>query len=123
VLERLQVVEVLRGLDQRHLRVVEVSEGVDQEVRSGHVVGVQHRHNVRLDDLQGVVQIPGLGVAMVGPPQVAGIEIGSQARNLRPVAVVQHPGLVPRPQGDRCRDGRGEYLRRLVPGRDQDRHP
>jgi hypothetical protein len=86
------------------------------------MVGVQHRHHVRLDDLQGVVEVPGLGVATVGPPQVAGTQIGGQAFDLRPTAVVQQPGLVPRSQGDRGRDGRGEHPRRLVPGRDQHRH-
>jgi hypothetical protein len=123
VLERLQVVEVLGGLDQRHPWVVEVAEGVDQVVGPGDVVGVQHRHDIRFDDPQGVVEVPGLGVAAVAATQVAGAEVTSQPGDLRPVPVVQDPGLVHRLQGDRGRDGRCQHLRRFVPGRDQHRHP
>jgi hypothetical protein len=123
VLERLQVVEVLRGLYQGDPRVVEVPEGGGQQVRPGDVVGVQHGDDVGVDDLQRMVQVGGLGVAAVVPPQVAGAEVGGQPGDLWPVAVVEHPGLVRGPHRHRGRDRRHQHLRRLVPGRDQHRDP
>jgi hypothetical protein len=121
VLEGLQVVEVLRRLDQGDRLVVEVPDGVGQEVGPRHVVGVEHGDHVGVDDLEGVVQVAGLGVAAIGAPQVAGAEVGGELGDLRPGAVVEDPGVVVGLQRDRGRDGGGEHLGGLVPGGDQHR--
>jgi hypothetical protein len=87
------------------------------------MVGVQHRDDIRLDDPQGMVQVAGLGVATVAATQITGTQVTSQPGDMRPIPIVQDPGLMHRLQRDRGRDGRGEDLRRFVPGRNQHRDP
>lgn len=87
------------------------------------MVGVQHRHDVCPDDPEGMIQVAGLGVAAVAATQVAGTQATSQPGDMWPIPIVQDPGLMHRLQGNRGRDGRGEHLRRLVPGRNQHRDP
>ena len=50
MLERLDVIEVLRGLDERNLRIVKVAQRIHQEVRTGHVIGIQHSHELGIND-------------------------------------------------------------------------
>ena len=123
MLERGKVVEVLWGLDQCRPWVVEVAEGVDQEVGSGDMVGVEHRDDIRLDDPEGVVEVAGLGVATVVATQIAGTQIICQPGDMRPIPIVQDPGLMHRLQRDRGRNGRGEDLQWFVPGRNEHRNP
>ena len=52
VLERVVVAEVVRGLDHRHPAVVEVAHRRVEDVRLGHVVGVQHQEELGLDDVR-----------------------------------------------------------------------
>ena len=121
VLERVVVVELLGRLHQRHARIVEVADGADQEVRVRDVVGVQHRHEVGLDDRQGVVEVAGLRVRVLLAGEVPHAEVPGQAPDLRPVAVVEHPGLVAEAHRGGRRDGRDQDLDALVVGGHEDR--
>jgi len=123
VFEGLEVVEVLRRLDQGDPRIVEVAEGVHQEVRRRDVVGVEDTDEVGLDDAEGVVQVARLGMFVGRAREVLRTEVGGQSRDLGPVTVVEHPGLMRDAHRHGRGDGRGEHLEALVVGRDQDRDP
>ena len=123
VLEALLVVEVLRGLHQGDERVVEVAEGVAEQVAVGDVVGVQDGDDVGVDVLERVVDVAGLRVAVLLAGEVARAEGPGQLGDLRPVAVVEHPGLVRDVDRHGGGDGRQQDLERLVVGRDEHREP
>jgi hypothetical protein len=62
MLEARDVVEVLRGLHHRDLRIGEVAERRPKEFRCGHVIGVEHPDDVRIHDAERMVQVPRLGM-------------------------------------------------------------
>ena len=122
VLERAPVVEVLGCLDEGDPRVVEIAQGSNQEVRVGHVVGVEHGHQVGVDDAEGVVQVARLGM-LVGPAcKVACAELLGHPLDIRAIAIVEDPRLVLDAHRQRRCDRRQEDLAALVVGRDQDGH-
>jgi len=123
VFEGLEVVEVLRRLDQGDPRIVEVAEGVHQEVRRRDVIGVEDPDEVGVDLAEGVVQVARLGMFVGRAREVLRTEVGGQSRDLGPVTVVEHPGLMRDAHRHGRGDGRGEHLEALVVGRDQDRDP
>ena len=62
------VEEGLGRLDEGNARIVHVAEGPLEEVRQGDMVCVEDEKKVRLDVIEGVVQVPGLRVlAGFGP--------------------------------------------------------
>jgi len=87
------------------------------------VIGIEDRDEVRLDLIEGVVHVAGLGMLVGGTGQVARPERGREAGDVRPVAVVEDPRLMLDAHRDRRGDRRDEDLGRFVVGRDQDGDP
>ena len=126
VLETVQVVEVLRGLDQGQPGVGEVRQRRGEEVPAGDVVGVQDGDDLDVEQVgqsQGGVQVAGLGVLSRVAGVVSGAQGGGQLGHPGTVAVVQNPGLVRRVQGYRRGNGREQDLTGLVARRDEHRDP
>ncbi len=127
VVECAGVVERLRTLHEGDPRVVEPSERRGQEVRERNVVAVEHGDHVgaagrlrllRLQQVEGVVDVAGLGVVVHGTAHVPRAEALAHLGDPRSITVVQNPGLVRGLERARGRDRRRDHLRRFVVGRD-----
>jgi hypothetical protein len=57
VLKRVEVVEVLRSLDDGYTRILEVAKGVSQKVPLNHVICIEHADHVEVELRQGVVEV------------------------------------------------------------------
>lgn len=119
VLDRVEVVELVRRLGEHDVGVLEVADHRVEEVRQRHVVGVQHRDQVALEVPERVVDVPGLRVAVVGPGQVAGAELTGELGELGPAPVVEQPRGVRVPQGPAAEQRGAQHLHRFVVGRHQ----
>ena len=119
MLEGVHVVEVLGRLDDGDRRVVEVAQGVGQELGARYVVGVQDRDELGVEVLDRVVEVAGLRVGVVLAREVVGPEGLGERGHPRPLAVVEDPRFVGRPQRGRRGDGRQQHFGRLVVGRDE----
>ncbi len=121
VLEAGDVVEVLRRLDERDALVGEVAERGAQEVGSRDMVGIEEGQDLGVDHAKRVIHVARLGVLMGRTCEIARAQRGRELGDLRPLTVVEHPGLVLRLERDRRRDRRHQDLGALVVGRDQHR--
>jgi hypothetical protein len=121
MLERLEVVEVLRRLHEGELRILEVRQQRGQEPAGGDVVRVEHGDQIDVEVRQSVVEITGLRVGVVRTRQVAGAERLREFADVLAVAVVQDPRLMSWLERDGRGDGREQDLAWFVVGRDQDR--
>jgi hypothetical protein len=65
VLKRIQVVEVLRCLDDRNRGIGEVAERVAEKSRSDDVIRIEHADHVEVEARERVVEIARFGVATV----------------------------------------------------------
>ena len=120
VLERVEVVEVLRRLHEAQLGVVEVAQRAGQEVAPGCVVGVEDGDQLTAAAGQRMVQIAGLGVLVVGARQVLAAELTRQRPHLRPAPVVEQPGGVRVVHGPRGEQRLAHQRDRLVVGGHED---
>lgn len=100
VLKRVVVGEIVRRLNDGHLGIVEVTDRRSEDVRLRDVVGVEDQQQLAVQDLEGVVDVPGLGMAVVGARQVAGAGVLGQTPDGLTTTVVEHPGDVG--VGDTC---------------------
>ena len=80
VLERVVIAEVVGGLDHRHLGVVEIAHRGVEDVGLGHVVGIEHEEQLGVDHAEGMIDVAGLGVTVVGSGDVAGPVCSASAR-------------------------------------------
>ena len=122
-LHRVLVEEVLRGLDDAHIRRLEQPGGARQEGPVRHEVGVEHRHQIAVGVGEGVVHVARLGVRVVRAGDVADPAFPTERREPAAPAVVQHVhaeiGVGHRLGAD---DRLLQHLQPLVVGRDQHVH-
>ncbi len=118
VLERIEVVEVLRGLDDRDPRIIEVRDRGREELRRWHVIGIEDGDQVGLDGGEGVVEVAGLRVCVGRSGQIASTDLFRHLLHPRSATVVEYPGLVGRAQRHRRGDGRQQDVLVLVVGGD-----
>ncbi|MCY1211993.1 hypothetical protein D9M72_237180 [compost metagenome] len=125
VLDGVGVVIELRRLHQPHAAVLEQAEHAVDDLALRREVGVEHEDERRVGHARGqaqaVVEVAGLGVAVVGPPRV--MHAAALAVRAQPVAprVVEHPDVQPRVvDGLRGDDGFLEHGQLFVVGADED---
>jgi hypothetical protein len=120
VRERIRVVEILRRLNEAHLRIVEVTQQPMDDVRQRHVVGVELQNEIRRRHRDRVIQVAGFRVRVADPADVADAELFRQLAQIVPLAVVEDVRAVR--IADRARpDRRAPHdLERLVVDRDED---
>src|SRR5262249_7014244 len=94
VLVGIQVVEILRRLHERDGRIVEIAEGLGEKALRRRVVGVEHGKALGGREEERVVEVARLCAGVVPSRDVATPELGRELAQLRPVAVVEQPGLV-----------------------------
>ncbi len=94
VLDGIEVVVLLRHLDDGDLRVAEESERAVEELRARHVIGVERRDEVRVRLPEGVVPVAGLGVSVVRARDVVAPNLVGQRAHRLTTAVVEHVSLV-----------------------------
>ncbi len=119
MLERFEVIEVLRRLDEGQLRIVEIRQERGQEAGRRDVVRVEDADDVGVDVLERVVQVPRLGMLVGRPRDVARAERHGKLADLLAVPIIEDPRLVLRLERDRRRDRRQQDIGGLVVGRDQ----
>ena len=122
VLVGVQVVKVLRRLHEGHRGIDEVAQRPGEEIAGGRVIGVEHGDQLGGAVVQGVVQIAGLGVRIGFASQVAAPQLFGQCARLRPIAVVQQPGLVRIVHALRGEQRPSQHVHRLVVAGDEDVH-
>ena len=70
-LERIRREEVVRGLHQRQFRIAQKPANRQlQEGAGRHVVAVENRHQIAVEQFQGMVEVTRLGVTVVGAGDV-----------------------------------------------------
>ena len=120
VLVGVEVVEVLRRLHERDVRVLQVADGLGQELARRRVIRVEHGEELRGREQQRVVEVARLGVGVDAAGDVPATELGGELAHLRAIAVVEQPGLV-RMVHVACGEQRPpDHLDRLVEGGDED---
>ncbi len=87
-LERLEVVEGVRRLHESELFVLKIPDKAGDEVRVGNVVGVEDDDELAVGLGEGVVEVAGLGVAVVRPDHVVDAQLLRQRLRGRALAVV-----------------------------------
>jgi len=122
------VAEPLRGLHEGDAGVAEVAEGAVQDVRVRDLVRVLDEDELAVGLEERVVEVAGLGVALVAVPvvgadDVAGALLGGHPAHLLGLAVVQHVGAVRVADGEGGADGLADDVDRLVVGGDEDVDP
>src|SRR5260370_38025326 len=122
MLERRHVVEVLWCLHCRYVGIIEIPERMDKKVGSGHMVSVEDGDVLCIQLPERVVKIPCLRVLVGWPSEIASTELDRECSYLRPIAVVEDPGLSLVTHRAGCRDRRQQRLDILVVGRDQHRY-
>ena len=70
MLERVVIAEVVRGLHHGHGGVVEVAHCGVEYVGLWDMVGIEDQEQLGIDQFQGVVDVPRLGVTVVGAGEV-----------------------------------------------------
>ncbi len=125
-LERVRREEVVRGLYQRQLRIAQEPAGGDlQERTHRQVVAVEDRHQLAVELGQRMVEVAGLGVAVVAAGDVVDPGLGGERAELRAPAVIEQVDaqLVRRPvQAQRRIHGVPHQRQFLVVGGDQHVH-
>ena len=117
------------GLQHGQLGVAQEPAGADlQEGACGHVVAVEHGDEFARSDLERLVDVAGLGIAVVIARQVADADLGAEVAELLAAPVVQHVHLefFARPVQAHGSEGRLlHHLQRFVVGgnEDVDRRP
>jgi hypothetical protein len=102
--EGVDVVEVLRRLDQRHLRILEVPEQPIDDVRQRHVVGIELQDEFARRDAQRVVQISRFRIRIADAADVADAQPLGHRFHILALPVIEHVGAVripDRPRADR----------------------
>ncbi len=90
-LERVLGIEIVRGLHHRQLGVFEkAAHGGLQKTGGGNVIAIEHADQFAVGLTEGVVQIAGLGVLIVGAGDVAHPGALGERLEAFPPAVVQH---------------------------------
>ena len=114
---------VMGRLYQRHPCILEEPDRLAQEPAHRHVVGVEDRDQLAVREGQRVVQVAGLGMAVVGPGQIPALEAPGQLLDLRAPAVVEHVDLLARVVDGEGADHRSlEDVEGLVVGGDEHVH-
>ena len=117
---------MVRGLDERELRIAHQQAHRHLQERPGrNVVAIEDGDELAVRALERVVQVPGLGVAVVGTDDVSDPRLGGEGAELRAAAVIQQVDakLVGRPiESARGEHRDADHLERLVVGRDEDVH-
>ncbi len=122
VLERIEVVEILRRLHERHLRIVEISQRLQQKIAPRRMIGIERRNEIGVAVGQGVVEIACLGVGVVAACEVTKAQRFRHFAHRRSIAVVENPCLVWIFHRARRQCSAPDHLDILVVRRDEDIH-
>ena len=115
------VVKAVRDLDDANPGVGKEPDGAGKEPRLRHEVGVEHGHKRRVGDGQCMVDVAGLGMAVVGAGQIAGTFRGAIIAKPGAAAIVGDPYLEVGPiECLRADDGLFQNVERLVVGGDDE---
>ncbi len=124
--ERIGREEVVRGLHQRQFRVAqEPAAGDLQERTHRQVVAVEDGHQLAIDQGQGVVEIAGLGMAVIGAGDVVDPGALSECAEFFALSIIEDVDaqLVGRPvQAHRCVHGVPHQRQVFVVGGNQHIH-
>ena len=122
MLERVVIAEVVRGLHHGHGGVAEVAHRGVEYVGLWDMVGIEDQEQLGIDHFQGVVDVPRLGVTIVGSCEVTGARPLRQNPNGLPAAVVEHPGRMRVGDPGTTKKRGLEDVQSLVVGTDQYLH-
>src|SRR5260370_803756 len=94
MLVRVQVVVILRCLDERYARVFEITERLDEKIAPRCMIGVEHRDHLAAGARESVVEIAGLRMRIISTRQILTSELGRQSSHRLPAAIIENPGAL-----------------------------
>ena len=102
------------------LSVAKYGQRLVEELRPRREVGVEDGEELTVGDRERVVEVAGLGTAVVGPTHVLGPELERQLTDLVRPAVVEHQRAVAAADRQRRGDGTADHVEVLAVGGDED---